>query len=194
MRILDIVLPAEPGSATRRFFVASALWLAAGVTFGFLGALEMLAPDLLPHWAELSFGRVRPTHINLVVFGFLLNAYFGGLLHVVPTVCRTELYAERFANFGVWFYNLVVAGMLFTLPHGITQGREYAEAAWILDIGVLISLAALAIIVFGTIARRKEQLLYVSVWYIAAGLLWSFFVYAVGNVVWAGPIGSWQGI
>jgi cytochrome c oxidase cbb3-type subunit 1 len=54
--------------------------------------------------------------------------------------------------------------------------------------------AVLLYLVFGTVMRRKERLLYVSVWYIAGGLIWTFFVYAVGNAVWEYPFGSWTGI
>jgi cytochrome c oxidase cbb3-type subunit 1 len=191
---LDILLPSEPHSAARRFLVSSAFWLLVGLSFGFVGAINMVAPDLLPAMAQFSFGRIRPTHINLVIFGFLLSAYFGGLLYVVPTVCRTTLFAERLANFGVWFWNLVVLGIVYALPNGHTQGREYAELPWILDMGVLTALALLALIVFVTIARRKEKLLYVSAWYIGGGLIWSFFVYAMGNVVWDPAHGSWLGM
>jgi cytochrome c oxidase cbb3-type subunit I len=193
-KVVDFLLPSTPGSATKRFFLTSAFWMLVGVIFGFVGALQMVAPDLLPALAELSFGRIRPTHINLVIFGFLLSGYFGGLLYVVPTVCRAPLFSERLANFGVWFWNLVVLGIVFALPHGYTQGREYAELPWILDMGVLAALFVLIILVFGTIARRQEKLLFVSAWYIAGGLLWSFFVYAMGNVVWDPAHGAWKGM
>ena len=191
---MDFILPNQPGSASRRFFLSSAIWLLVGVLLAVIAALEMIAPDLLPAVPQLSFGRMRPTHINVVVFGFLLSAFFGGFLHVVPRVCRTELFSERLANFAVWFWNGIVTGILFALTHGHTQGREYAEAPWILDIAILAAVAVLVVLVFGTIARRKEKLLYVSVWYIAGGLLWTFFVLATGNVVWAPSSGSWEGM
>ncbi len=192
--LLDIVLPNSPGSSSRRYLVASAIWLLVGVAFALLGAIAMVAPDFLPPLGAFGFGRLRPTHINLVIFGFLMNAFFGGLLYIVPTVCRTTLISERIGNFAVWFYNAVVVGALWALPHGYTQAREYAELPWILDIGVLISIFVLICLVFGTVAQRREKLLYVSVWYIGAGLIWSFFVYAVGNVVWQYPSGAWHGM
>jgi len=192
--MLDLLLPNEPGSATRRFFLTSAIWLFVGVLFGFIGGLSMIAPDWLPASAQWTFGRLRPTHINLVVFGFLLSGFFGGFMYVVPAVCRTELFSERLANFAVWFWNAIVIGILFALPHGYTQGREYAELPWVLDVAILAAIAVLVVLVFGTIARRTERLLYVSVWYIAGGLVWSFFVYAVGNVVWDPSHGAWQGM
>ncbi len=193
-QVIDLLLPNEPGSASRRFFITSAVWLGVALLLGLTAAYEMVAPDLLPSVPELSFGRLRPTHINLVIFGFLLPAYFGGFLHVVPAVCRSRLPSERIANFAVWFWNALCLGILFALPYGLTQGREYAELPWVLDVGILVAVAVLIYLVFGTIARRQEPLLYVSVWYVAGGLLWTFFVYAVGNVVWRPSVGSWEGI
>jgi cytochrome c oxidase cbb3-type subunit 1 len=192
--ILDKFLPREPGSASRRFFLSATVWLFIGVLAAVVAAIEMVAPDLIPASARLTFGRLRPTHINIVIFGFLLSAYFGGFLYVVPRVCRTELFSERLANFAVWFWNGVVLGITYALPHGFTQGREYAELPWIIDVAVLVAVAVLIVLVFGTVARRKEPLLYVSVWYIAGGLVWTFFVYAVGNVVWDPASGSWTGM
>ncbi len=193
-QVIDLLLPSEPGSASRRFFATSALWLSVALLLGLTAAYQMVAPDLLPSVPQLSFGRLRPTHINLVIFGFLLPAYFGGFLHVVPAVCRSQLPSERMANFAVWYWNLLCLGILFALPHGLTQGREYAELPWLLDVGILAAVAVLIYLVFGTIAQRREPLLYVSVWYVAGGLLWTFFVYAVGNVVWRPSAGSWEGI
>ncbi len=193
-KLIDKILPSEPGSASRRFFLSSAVWLFVGIFVALIAAIELLAPDLFPSHERLTFGRMRPTHINMVIFGFLLSAYFGGFLYVVPKVLRTDLFSERLANFAVWFWNLLIIGILYALPHGFTQGREYAESPWIIDIGILAAVTVLLILVFGTIAKRKEKLLYVSVWYIAGGLLWTFFVYAVGNVVWQPASGSWEGM
>ena len=38
---------------------------------GLLGATELIAPDLTANIGWLVFGRVRPIHINLVLFGFV---------------------------------------------------------------------------------------------------------------------------
>jgi cytochrome c oxidase cbb3-type subunit 1 len=193
-KAIDLIFPNSPGSAAKRFFLTSATWMLIGVLFGFIGALQMVAPDLLPAAAHLTFGRMRPTHINIVIFGFLMSAFFGGFMYVIPAVCRTELFSERLANFAVYFWNVVVLGIVYAMPNGFTQGREYAELPWILDMMILAAIAVLIVLVFGTILRRKEKLLYVSAWYIAGGLVWSFFVYAMGNVVWDPAHGSWKGM
>lgn len=191
---MNFLFPNDPGSASRRFFVSSAIWLLVGILLGLVAASEMVAPEFLNQPAPLSFGRIRPTHINILIFGFLMSAYFGGFLYVVPAVCRTRLISERLANAGVWLWNGIVFAALWALPHGHTQGREYAELPWILDVAVLLAVAVLIFLVFGTVAKREEKLLYVSVWYTGGGLIWTFFVFAVGNVVWNYPSGSWMGI
>lgn len=191
---MNFLFPNDPGSASRRFFLSSAIWLLVGVILGLIGAIEMVAPDIFPAHPHITFGRIRPLHINILVFGFLMTAFFGGFLHVIPAVCRTKLISERLANVAVWFYNAIIVAVLVTLPFGMTQGREYAELIWGIDIAILAAVAVLIFLVFGTIARRKEKLLYVSAWYIGGGLIWTFFVFAVGNVVWQVPHGSWMGI
>ena len=192
--MIRFLFPDDPGSATRRFFFSAAFWMLVGICFGIVGAIEMIAPDILPAFPHFTFGRIRPIHINIVIFGFLLSAYFGGLLYVIPAVCRTKLYSERLGNFAVWFWNATILYIVFALAHGMTQGREYAESPWGADIAVLAAVAIMAILTFGTIAKREEKLLYVSAWYIGGGLLWTFFVYAVGNVVWDVPAGAWKGM
>ena len=37
--MFEYLVPKEPGSATRRFFLSSAIWLFVGILFGFIGAL-----------------------------------------------------------------------------------------------------------------------------------------------------------
>ena len=97
-RLIDMLLPNEPGSSSRRFFLSAALWLFVGILLAVIAALQMIAPDLLPADPRLTFGRIRPTHINIVVFGFLCSGFFAGFLYVVPLVCRTTLFSERLAN------------------------------------------------------------------------------------------------
>ena len=77
---------------------------------------------------------------------------------------------------------------------GYTQNREYAEMIWPIDIGVLFVLALIFYNLFQTLRRRKENLLYVSVWYVFGGLIFTFFTYFFGNAVWHPDTGSITGI
>ena len=58
-------------STARGFCATSAFWMAIATLFGLTTAIELIAPDLLGNIPWLVFGRIRPIHTNLVIFGFV---------------------------------------------------------------------------------------------------------------------------
>ena len=55
----------------KAFTLTSALWFAAATSLGMIGAGYLIAPDFLANIEYIHFGRVRPMHINAVLFGFV---------------------------------------------------------------------------------------------------------------------------
>lgn len=183
----------EPGSTSRRYFVTAAVWMVVAVTAGLLAAIEMVAPDLWGDVPWLLFGRLRPIHTNLMLFGWVPAALLGGVFYIVPRVLGTTLWSERLGNISMWAFNGVLVAGVITLSMGMTQGREYAELIRPLDFLVLAWLLMLSANMLMTIKQRKENILYVSVWYATGAVIWTFFVYGFGNVVWE-PSGSLPGV
>ncbi|MGH7462861.1 MAG: cbb3-type cytochrome c oxidase subunit I, partial [Longimicrobiales bacterium] len=132
----------------------------------------------------LSFGRLRPAHVNLMVFGWLSQAYAGAILHILPRLTRARLYSERLAHVNWWLWNGMIAGALVTLPLGLTQGREYAEMIWPLDCLFVLNMVLLAVNIWGSVARRTEPKIYVSLWNFMAATIVVIPVYMVGNKMW----------
>jgi cytochrome c oxidase cbb3-type subunit 1/cytochrome c oxidase cbb3-type subunit I/II len=180
--------------ASRIFFASSAIWLVVVTTLGLTMAIQMAVPETFANIPELLFSRLRPAHVNLVVFGFILPGLVGAALVVVPAVCRTPLFAPKVAVATAVLWNLTNVGILATLVHGMTQAREYAELIWELDVAVTLLYVLLGICIFGTIATRKEKLLYVSAWYIGGGICWTAVVWVVGNALWVPSSGSLVGL
>ena len=188
----------EPGSASLRFCYASVFWLIVPGVFGLILATFLYVPavaDELPLSIKpyLSFGRLRPTHVNLAIFGWLSQVYYAGILFVLPRLLRTQLYSERLAHVNWWLWNLMVVATLITLPMGHTQGREYAEMIWPLDLLFILNIVLLAINIWGTVARRREPKIYVSVWNFMAATMVMVPIYAVGNKIWD-PSGAYYGM
>jgi cbb3-type cytochrome c oxidase subunit I len=181
---LSWLLPNEPGSTSRRYFVTAAVWMVVAVTVGLLAAIQLVAPDLLGNISWLSFGRLRPIHTNLMLLGWVPAGLVGGVLYVVPKVLGTTLWSERLGHVSVWAFNALLVAAVVTLHAGMTQGREYAELIRPLDFVVLLWLTLVAVNLLMTVRQRTEKLLYVSVWYACGAFLWTFVVYAFGNVVW----------
>ncbi len=188
------ILKDEPNGTTKGFLLSSAAWMVAGTLAGFIGAVEMVAPDLLGNIPWIAFGRIRQIHTNLVMFGFVGSALVGAAHYLVPTLLRTPLYSEPIGKASLWLWNLAITGGVVTLSLGYTQNREYAELIWPLDIGVLIVLALVFYNFLQTLRRRKENLLYVSIWYVVGSFVFTFFTYFFGNAVWNPETGSIIGI
>ncbi len=170
-------------SASTRFMVSGAIWALVGTFFGLFAATEYWAPDLVRILPQLQFGRIRPTHINAVAFGFISMSTVGAIFYVIPELCRTKLYSERLANILMIAWNAVLVAGVFCLTNGITEGREYAELPWFLDIPMFLALMTYIVIVWGTVLNRQEKQLYVTTWYVAGTTLWFPVVYLIGNRV-----------
>jgi cytochrome c oxidase cbb3-type subunit 1 len=161
---------------------------------GLLGATELIAPDLLENIGWLVFGRVRPIHVNLVLFGFVTPALLGSAFYFVPRLLRTELYSEKLGLFTVIVWNITLVSVVVSLSMGYTQGREYAEMVWPIDVMVVAAFLLIFYNLIMTVKQRKEPLLYVSVWYVLAAVILTAMTYALGNVVWKPDTGALAGI
>ncbi len=161
---------------------------------GLLGATELIAPDLLENVGWLVFGRVRPIHVNLVLFGFVTPALLGSAFYFVPRLLRTELFSEKLGIFTVIAWNITLAAVVVSLAMGYTQGREYAEMVWPIDVMVVAAFSLVFFNMIMTVKQRKEPLLYVSVWYVLAAVILTAITYALGNVVWKPDSGALAGI
>jgi cytochrome c oxidase cbb3-type subunit 1/cytochrome c oxidase cbb3-type subunit I/II len=112
---------------------------------------------------------------------------------VAPVMLRTRLYCERLANLSLWMYNIGSLIVLFTLPLGYTQGREYAEAIFPAKVFFLVALCLLTYVLVMTMLNRREPVIYVAVWYVLGGLLWTTLFYPLGNVMWHPVTGAMTG-
>jgi len=187
------LLSDEEHSAARRYLVSGAAWMAMAVLGGLFSAIQLFSPDTLRNISFLEFGRVRPAHTNLVLFGFVGMMLMGAGIYIVPVMLRTRLHGERLANLSMWVYNAAMVVTAISLPLGYTQGREYAEAVFPAKALLLVALLLLLYVLTMTVLNRKENLLYVSVWYVVGGVLWTAAFFPLGNVMWHPTTGALAG-
>ena len=178
----------------KAFTLTSALWFAAATSLGMIGAGYLIAPDFLANIEYIHFGRVRPMHINAVLFGFVTPGLLAAAFYYFPKLLRTELFSHKLGVFSAIFWNITVAAGIIGIALGHTQGREYAELAWPVDIMVVISFAMVAFNILMTIRQRKESILFVSIWYTTAAMVLTSITYCLGNVIWKPDTGALVGI
>lgn len=176
------------------FCLTSAFWFMVATFMGLLGATKLIAPDFLGDVGWLQFGRIRPIHVNLVLFGFVTPGLLSSAFYFVPKVLRVELHSDRLGAFTVVLWNVALVGTFVTLASGMTQAREYAELIWPLDMLVVICFVLLSFNMIMTVKTRKEPVLYVSVWYVCAAVVLTSATYCLGNVIWKPDTGALLGI
>ncbi len=167
--------------SAKAFILSSVMFFVISTSVGLLVAIKFLWPEFMGNTPELTFGRMRPLHVNGVLFGWLLAADMGLLYYVIPRLCGNRLWSEKLGLFTVIAFDLIILGAVFTTLGGITQGLEYAELPWFLDIGVTVVWVLFGLNIFATIATRKHQKMYVAIWYTMGAIVWTAFVYIVGN-------------
>lgn len=178
----------------KAFYLSSAFWFVIGTLAGLINATHMAAPDFWGNIPWIVFGRLRPMHTNIVIFGFVGSALLGTAHYLVSALLRAPLFSERIGRISLWIWNLAVLTGTVTLSMGYSQSREYAEWIWPVDVLVLLSMALIFCNLFQTARLRTEKLLYVSVWYVFGALIFTFFIYFFGNAVWNPSTGAISGM
>ncbi len=173
-----------------QFALVTVLWGIVGMAVGVFIAAQLIWPDLTFGIEWLSYGRLRPLHTNAVIFAFGGSALFATSYYVVQRTCHTRLFCEKLANFTFWGWQAVILSAAITLPLGITQGKEYAELEWPIDVLITLVWVAYAIVFFGTIWKRKVKHIYVANWFFGSFILTVALLHLVNSA--AIPAGLWK--
>ena len=166
----------------RQFAVMTVVWGIVGMLVGVFIAAQLYWPELTDGISWLGYGRLRPLHTNAVIFAFGGCALFATSLHVVQRTCHTKLFGGPLIPFVFWGWQLVIVAAAITLPLGITQGKEYAELEWPIDLLITAVWVAYAVVFFGTIAKRRVKHIYVANWFYGAYILAIALLHIVNNI------------
>jgi cbb3-type cytochrome c oxidase subunit I len=152
------------------------------ILIGFIMAIKFVFPEFLGGISILSFGRIRAIHTNGVLFAWLLAADMGLAYYVVPRLAGSKLFSEKLGIFTLTLWIIIILGAIITLAVGDTQAKEYLELNWWLDVLVTVAWVLFAVNIFGTIAKRKYNQMYASLWYIMGTIFWTALIWIVGNL------------
>jgi len=181
-------------SVAKYWLYSAILWFPIFATFGIIMAIKFIVPTFLVDSAFDTFGRIRPAHVNGLLFGFLSSGLIGAMYYVAPRLSHVSLYKPILGKISAVLWNVGALAGVLLIMNGDTQAREYAEFPWIIDVMIMITLIIIGITIIGTIIKRKERKIYVSLWFFAAIFLWFPIVYFIGNVMWRPPTGALFGL
>jgi cytochrome c oxidase cbb3-type subunit 1 len=180
---------AERGnSIVMGFALTSVFWLIVGLLVGLWVAAEMIFPALnLAPW--LAFGRLRVVHTNGLIYGFAIPGIIACSYYMLEKLTRSPLAFPGLARFQLWLFNVAIVLAALSLFAGMNTSKEYSELEWPLDVVVVILWVTFAVNVMGTLVRRREKQMYVSLWFIIACVVTVAVVYILNNL--AVPV-SWN--
>src|SRR3990167_6603135 len=88
---LRISIDDSARTPTVLYFASAVGWLLIGSLFGLLAALKFTLPDWLGDIPALTFGRIRPAHLNTVMYGWASLAGSGMIVWLTARLCRVPL-------------------------------------------------------------------------------------------------------
>jgi cytochrome c oxidase cbb3-type subunit 1 len=154
----------------RQFAVMTVIWGIVGMLVGVIIAAQLVWPELnLGPW--LTYGRLRPLHTNAVIFAFGGCALFATSYWCVQRTSHARLWGGPLVPFTFWGWQLVILLAAISLPLGFTQGKEYAELEWPIDILITLVWVSYALVFFGTIAKRTVSHIYVANWFFGSFII-----------------------
>lgn len=162
------------------------IFMVLGMTFGnFVAWNGFTFPDYFAG-EYIHFGRIRPVHVSHVTMLWLLSVDIGLFFYFVPRLCGRPLYSSTlaYAAIALWWPSLIIG--IYSFPFGTNFGWEYAELPlWVgwFPAKFIFTLAfvLVAINLFLTIAYRRFEKMYVSLWYVMGTLIWTTFTWIVGS-------------
>jgi len=162
--------------------IATAFWGVVGFLVGLVIALQLAYPLLNLPTEFTTFGRLRPLHTSAVIFAFGGNALLCTSFYIVQRTCRARLFAPGLARFVFWGYQLFIVLAATGYVMGVTEGREYAEPEWYVDIWLTIVWVSYLIVFGGTILKRSEPHIYVANWFFLAFIITVAMLHLVNNL------------
>jgi len=165
----------------RKFVTATLVWGAVGMLVGLWCALELAVPQLnvAPYF---TFGRLRPLHTNAVIFAFAGNAIFAAVYYSSQRLLKARP-IDRLSAIHFWGWQAIIVAAAITLPLGFTQGKEYAELEWPIDLAIAVIWVTFAVNFFAMVRNRREKHLYVALWFYIASIVTVAILHIFNNLV-----------
>lgn len=162
--------PSDSAARANLFVALGFLVLAAAAWF--LTELKLAFPSFLEDAAVLSYGRLRPLAMNASIFGWVTFAGIGAAYYLLPRLTGTQLAQARIARPWTFVAAAITALHIIAPWLGFSEGREMLEAPWYLDILLILALAVPTVLVTRTLLERNEPTIFITLWYVVAGLYW----------------------
>ena len=159
-------------------------WLIVTPSIGVLISSTFNYPDYIGSGnLELTFGRLRPVHVNGVIFGAFSTLFIGLCYYLVPRLSGVRIIWPQLGIPLAWTWSIATLVGLIGLLFGANDGLEAGEFPLYAKIPIFVVVAAATAQFLITISRRLEPAIYVANWYLIAAFVWTTMNLVLGTVI-----------
>ena len=175
--------------AASGLMLLSCFFLLAGAGLLSLMLIKLAVPGLFADTASLSYGRLRPAALSMLVYGFGGTLTQAAAYYLTPRLVGAPLRYQPFALLaGSAYGGMVLVGALVVLFRG-PSGPELAEFPPLLDWPIAAALLVPALLVTSMVRERTEEGTYVSLLYVIGAVWWYPALYITGSIPGLGNVG-----
>jgi len=165
------------------FLTSGAAWLAVSILLGVIASAKVHNPGFMSDCPWMTYGRVFPAHVNVLVYGWGMQAAFAVIIWLMARLSRKECKSAGTILTAGHIWNLGVALGVIGILSGHGTGMpwmEFPAFAWPV---LLFSYCAILIWSFIQFRVRPEGSVYISQWYLLAAMIWFPWIYITANTL-----------
>jgi cytochrome c oxidase cbb3-type subunit 1 len=165
------------------FYTSALAWLLLGTILAAFTSFKLHSPDLFSNVAFLTWGRVRPAHLNVMLYGWASMAGMGTAIWLMARLCRTTLRHPLLLVAGGAFWNLGVLLGIGGILAGDSTGYNWLEFPPYAAVTLFVAYSLIvswAVLMF---QFRRGDPIYITQWYLLAAFLWFPWIYLAAQTM-----------
>jgi cytochrome c oxidase cbb3-type subunit 1 len=165
------------------FYASAIAWLLIGTVLAALVSFEMHSPGWFSNVAFLTWGRLRPVQMNVMIYGWASMVGMGTAIWLMARLCRTTLRHPLLLVAGAWFWNIGVLLGVGGILAGDSTGYQWLEFP---PYAAIVLFAAYALIISWAVLMfrfRRGAQIYITQWYLLGAFLWFPWMYAAAQLM-----------
>src|SRR5947207_2948714 len=165
------------------FYASAMVWLLIGTLLAGFVSFKLHSPDWLSDVSYLTWGRLRPVHMNVMVYGWASMSAMGTAIWLMARLCRTTLRHPLLVVTGIWFWNIGVLVGVIGILMGYSTGYQWLEFP---PSAAVVLFVAYALIISWAVLMFRFLLgdqIYITQWYLLAAFLWFPWLYAAAQAM-----------